>query len=116
MNSFAILQNAFTNCFGSQKTASFPSYGHDGPFSELAQKIMVKQYKAIQTCLGRDFFYYNPIPRLQATRGKVYIKEFTLEEFYRWSKELRKLIEEGNEEIGYILDIYRAFWRGANHV
>jgi len=94
MNSFAILHNAFTNCFGSQKTASFPSYEYDGPFSELAQKIMVEQYKVIQTCLGMDFFYYNPIPRLRATRGMVYIKQFTPEEFYIWSGEMKKLIEE----------------------
>ena len=99
MNSFAILHNAFTNCFGSQKMASFPSYEYDGPFSELTQKIMVEQYKVIKTCLGRDFFYYNPIPRLQATRGMVYIKEFTLEEFYRWSEELRRMIEEEDEPI-----------------
>jgi glucosamine-6-phosphate deaminase len=101
MNSFAILHNAFINCFGSQRAASFPSYEYDGPFSELAQKVMVEQYKVIQTCLGSDFFYYNPIPRLRATRGMVYIKEFTLEEFYRWSRELRKLIEEGNELIAF---------------
>ncbi len=99
MNSFAILHNAFTNCFGSQKTASFPSYEYDGPFSGLAQKIMVEQYKVIQTCLGKDFFYYNSIPRLRATRGMVYIKEFTLEEFYSWSRELRKLIEEEEEKM-----------------
>jgi len=94
MNSLFILSSAFTNCFGSQRNASFPSYEYDGPFSELAQKIMVEQYSMVKTCLGRNFFYSNPIPRLRATRGMVYIREFTLNEFYTWAAELRKLIEE----------------------
>jgi len=94
MNSLFILSNAFMSCFGSQRKASFPSYEYDGPFSKLAQKIMVSQYSMIKTCLGRDFFYSNPIPRLRATRGMVYIREFFLSEFYVWAAELRKLIEE----------------------
>jgi len=96
MNSFSILFNTFMNCFNSQKDASFPSYEYDGPFSELAQKIMVEQYITVKTCLGRDFFYSNPIPRLRATRGMLYIKEFTLDEFYLQTEKLRKLIEENN--------------------
>lgn len=94
MNSLFILSNAFMSCFGSQRKASFPSYEYDGPFSKLAQKIMVSQYSMVKTCLGRDFFYSNPIPRLRATRGMVYIREFSLSEFYTWAAELRKLIEE----------------------
>jgi len=94
MNSLFILSSAFANCFGSQKSASFPSYEYDGPFSELAQRIMVEQYSMMKTCLGRDFFYSNPIPRLRATRGMVYIREFTLGEFYAWAAELRRLIEQ----------------------
>ena len=44
LNSLSLLHTAFMNCFGSQSAASFPSYEHDGPFSELAQKIQVEQY------------------------------------------------------------------------
>src|SRR3989339_8897 len=31
MNSLAIMRTAFIDCFGSQRSASFPSYEYDGP-------------------------------------------------------------------------------------
>jgi len=34
----------------------FPSYEHDSPFSELAQKIQGKQDVMVKTPLGMDFF------------------------------------------------------------
>lgn len=94
LNSFSILNHAFLNCFGSQREASFPSWEHDGPFSGLAQKIMVRQYAMIKACLGEGFFYNNPHPRLRAARGLVFLKEMSLEEFYSHSEELKKLQEE----------------------
>jgi len=57
LNSLSLLHTAFMNCFGSQSAASFPSYEHDGPFSELSQRIMVEQYNMLKTCLGKDFFF-----------------------------------------------------------
>jgi glucosamine-6-phosphate deaminase len=91
MNSLAIINNAFYTCFGSQRTASFPSYEYDGPFSELIQKIMVEQYNIIKVCLGRDFFYSNPIPRLRATRALNFLKEMDCEEFVKEAAALKKL-------------------------
>ena len=93
LNSMAILENAFMYCFGSQKSASFPSYEFDGPFCRLAQKIQVEQYLKIKTCLGRNFFVSNEHPRLRATHGLVLIKELSLEEFYKHSSEIRKSTE-----------------------
>lgn len=93
LNMFAIMQNAFLNTFISQKDASFPSYEHDGPFSELAQKIQVEQYQHIKTCLGRERFYGTENPLILATRGLVYLKEMTLEEFYEKSRQLKKAAE-----------------------
>jgi glucosamine-6-phosphate deaminase len=93
MNMFATMSNAFLNAFGSQRGASFPSYEHDGPFSELAQKIQVEQYNILKTCLGRNFFHEHPSPLLRATRGFVYLKSFTLKEFYETSRALRKSTE-----------------------
>ena len=90
MNSFAIMERAFDICFGSQREASFPSYEYDGPFSGLARKIMVEQYSKIKVCLGRDFFYSNEIPRLRATRGIVFIKEMSPEEFFEKAVELKR--------------------------
>ncbi|MCM8769345.1 MAG: glucosamine-6-phosphate deaminase [Candidatus Omnitrophica bacterium] len=93
LNSLAIMKSAFQACFGSQRSASFPSYEIDGPFSELAQKIMVEQYAMLKTCLGRDFFYNNPIARLRATRGFVFLKEMTAEEFFQEAALIKRLME-----------------------
>ncbi len=93
LNMFAIMQDAFMNSFASQRNASFPSYQHDGPFSELAQKIQVEQYHKIKTCLGRQWFNEHPSALLRATRGMVFLKEMTTSEFYKSCRELQKSIE-----------------------
>jgi glucosamine-6-phosphate deaminase len=93
LNSLSLLHTAFMNCFGSQSAASFPSYEHDGPFSELAQKIQVGQYAMLKTCLGKDFFLKSTHPRLRAARGMIYLKEMNLTEFYEKVRELKKLTE-----------------------
>lgn len=92
MNSFAIMNAAFDICFGSQRSASFPSYEYDGPFSKLAQKIMVEQFSILKNCLGRDFFYKNPVPRLRATRGFVFIREMNVEEFLSEAYRLKEIM------------------------
>jgi glucosamine-6-phosphate deaminase len=81
------------NCFGSQSAASFPSYEHDGPFSELAAKIQVEQYGAVKTCLGEKFFLSHPHPRLRAARGLIFLREMHLPEFYEKVRNLRTATE-----------------------
>jgi len=93
LNMFAVMENSFTNAFISQKDASFPSYEHDGPFSELAQKIQVDQYHVLKTCLGREYFNEHPSPLIRATRGLVFLKSLTLAEFYERSRALRRSTE-----------------------
>jgi len=93
LNSLSLLHTAFMNCFNSQSAASFPSYEHDGPFSELAQKIQVEQYDMIKICLGNDFFLKSSHPRLRAARGMIFLKEMKLPEFYAKVRELRRLTE-----------------------
>ena len=93
MNSLAIMRSAFETCFGSQRSASFPSHEYDGPFSDLAQKIMVEQYAAVKTCLGRSFFAENPVPRLRATRGMCFLRVMTPSEFFSEAAALRRLTE-----------------------
>ncbi len=92
LNMFAILQNSFKNAFASQWEAAFPSYEHEGPFSELAQLVQVEQYRTIKTCLGREFFYLHPSPLIRATRGLVFLRRMSLEEFYQYASEMRKAI------------------------
>jgi glucosamine-6-phosphate deaminase len=93
LNSLSMTHTAFMNCFGSQSAASFPSYEHDGPFSELAQRIQVEQYRQLETCLGSDFFHRNTHPRLRAARGMIYLQEMDLDGFFASVRELRKKTE-----------------------
>jgi glucosamine-6-phosphate deaminase len=94
LNMFAVMDNAFMNTFLSQKDASFPSYEHDGPFSELAQKIQVDQYQTLKICLGRKWFHENPSALIRATRGLVFLREMDLDEFYQSSRKLKELLED----------------------
>lgn len=93
LNMFSIMHSAFMNTFISQSEASFPSYEHDGPFSELAQRIQVDQYQKIKTCLGREWFHEHPSALIRATRGLVFLKEMDLAEFYARSRELKQAAE-----------------------
>ncbi len=97
LNSLSLLHTAFMTCFGSQRSASFPSYEHDGPFSELARRIQVEQYAAAKTCLGDDYFLKHDHPRLRAARGMIFLREMDLPEFFRKVRELRKITESGVE-------------------
>jgi glucosamine-6-phosphate deaminase len=89
LNMFALEQSAFMHTFISQKAASFPSPDHDGPFSELAQKIQVDQYQMLKTCMGTEFFYEHPSALIRATRGMVLLKRMTLAELRGHSRELK---------------------------
>ncbi len=93
LNSISVLNSAFMNCFGSQREASFPSYKHEGPFSELSQIIWVKQYRNIKVCLGDNYFSQNPHPRLRATHGMLYLKKISLDEFYEHSVKIKEYTE-----------------------
>lgn len=93
LNMFAIMHNAFINSFISQAEASFPSPEHDGPFSELAQRVQVDQYQKVKTCLGREWFHEHPSPLIRGTRGLVFLRELQLEEFYLRSRQLRQAAE-----------------------
>ncbi len=93
LNMFTVLQNSFNNAFGSQRGASFPSYEHDGPFSELAQRIQVHQYQMLKICLGREYFNEHTSPLIRATRGLVFAKAMSLQEFYETCLALKKSTE-----------------------
>ncbi len=93
MNSLAVLDKSFTDCYLSQVNASFPSYQHDGKFSELTQKIWMEQHKQIQFLLGKDFYYENESPLLRAAHGLIYLRELSVEEFLREASLLGKSVE-----------------------
>jgi len=100
LNMFALLKDAFLNSFASQKNASFPSYEYDGPFSDFAQRIQVRQYQILKNCLGREFFNEHTSPLIRATRGFVFLKKMPLQEFYEHARELRNITERIGDEEG----------------
>ncbi len=88
------LEACFDTCFATQRTASFPSWEYDGPFSRLARRIQAQQYEQIKTLLGEDFFVYNEDHGLRAACGMVYLREMSVAEFYTKSDELKHYTEE----------------------
>ncbi len=93
LNMLTLQKESFMNTYLTQKAASFPSYELDGPFPLLAQKIQVQQYEILKTCLGRDFFFDHPSALIRATRGFVFLKSMTTDEFFHHSRELKKKAE-----------------------
>jgi glucosamine-6-phosphate deaminase len=98
LNSMAVLNRSFKDCYISQVNASFPSYDYDGPFSDLSQKVWVEQFKRVQLILGKDFFYEHESPKMRATHGMIFHKEMKLDEFLSHARALEESME-GSIEI-----------------
>ena len=96
LNAMAVMDTSFTNCYLSQVDASFPSYMHDGKFSDLAIKIWVEQLNEVQLILGKDYFYQNESPRIRTTHGLLFFKEMNVEEFLEEASALEKSMEGSN--------------------
>jgi glucosamine-6-phosphate deaminase len=80
INSMHILDRIFKSCYLTQKDASFPSHEHAGPFSELAQRIMVEQYQTLRIALGPEFWYQHEKPRYRGTQGILFMRSMKFEE------------------------------------
>ena len=93
LNAMGVMDEAFTHSYLSQVEASFPSYQHDGKFSDLTKKIWVEQLKTVQLLIGKHYFYQNESPRVRSTHGLLFFKEMTLEEFLTNARELEKSME-----------------------
>ncbi len=93
LNMLTLQHHSFMSTYISQKRASFPSYEYEGPFSLLAQRIQVDQYEQLATLLGKNFFYEHDRPLVRATRGIVYLKSMSLDEFFSHSRALRSQAE-----------------------
>lgn len=93
LNAMGVMDNAFTYSYLSQVDASFPSYQHDGKFSDLTQRIWVEQLKTVQLLLGKNYFYQNESPRVRTTHGLLFFKEMNLDEFLSHARELEKSME-----------------------
>ncbi|MFO7755323.1 MAG: hypothetical protein R6V34_05015 [Bacteroidales bacterium] len=93
LNSMAVLESSFEQCYGSQVNASFPSHEYKGKFSDLTRKIWVEQLKQIQLLTGKAFFYDSDKPILRATHGLVYLKDMSADEFIGMAGELEQQVE-----------------------
>ena len=93
LNSFAVIKNMFDTCYLSQRGAEFPSYEHDGPFSELAQKVWVEQYGVVCSLLGEDYFYKSEDPMMKRAYGMIYLKDMTYDEFVQYMRPVKRLLD-----------------------
>ena len=93
LEAMAAMKASFADCYVSQVDASFPSYEHDGKFSELAQKIWVEQLHDLQILLGKNYFYQNAHPKIRSSHGLLYLKEMGVDEFLRTARELKESME-----------------------
>jgi len=80
---FVALNSIFCNCYRSQVAAAVPSPEHDGPFSELMQKIMFDQFRTIYSCLGADYFEKNADRRIVAAKGLMFVRSMTVDELIK---------------------------------
>ena len=92
LNDFAVFEKAFKDSYLTQFKAEFPNPDFDGPFSELAEQIWVKQYKDIQLVLGKNYFYENAHPLIRATHGLLFLKEMHVKEFLAFAEEMKEKV------------------------
>ena len=83
----------FDTCYLSQRSADFPSYEYDGPFSELAQKVWVDQHSDLCRIVGENYFYGSDNLMLRRTYGAIYLKDMTYDEFHEYMIPVKKLLE-----------------------
>ena len=93
LNAFAVFEKAFKDSYLTQVKAEFPNPDFDGPFSELAETIWVKNYKDVQFLLGKDFFYESDHPLIRATHGLIFLKEMTAEGFVALAESMKTMME-----------------------
>lgn len=93
LNSMAVLDRSFRDCYISQVQASFPSPEYDGPFSDLSQQVWVEQFKRVQLILGKDYFYQHESPKMRSTHGMIFHKEMSLDEFLKHARALEESME-----------------------
>ena len=93
LNAFAVFEKAFRDSYLTQYKAEFPNPDFDGPFSELAEQIWVKNYKDIQFILGKNYFYENDHPLIRATHGLIFLKEMDAKEFVALAEEMKSKLK-----------------------
>ena len=93
LNAMAVFEKAFKDSYLTQVKAEFPNPDFDGPFSELAEQIWVKQLKDIQLVLGKNYFYENKHPLIRATHGLLFLKQMNVNEFVAFAEGMKSIME-----------------------
>lgn len=89
----AQMERLFAGTFVSQKDAAFPSHEFEGPFSGLARRIQVDQFRDMQSCLGPGWFAAHRDERVRNAAGLVFLREMDIPEFLAQCRELRRATE-----------------------
>ncbi|MEN8153294.1 MAG: glucosamine-6-phosphate isomerase [Acidobacteriota bacterium] len=92
-NDMAVMDDLFTNYYLTQVDASFPSYQHDGKFSELTRNIWEDQLDNVALLLGRKYFSGGKHPLLRSSRGLLFFREMGVKEFLSHARELERSME-----------------------
>ena len=92
LNALAVFEKAFKDSYLTQVKAEFPNPDFDGPFSELAESIWVKQYKDVQLILGKNFFYESTHPLIRATHGLLFLKQMNVGGFLGFAEKIKNSI------------------------
>lgn len=81
---------AFMHAFATQKSAAFPSFEHDGPFSELSMTIQKRQLAELKRLLGNEYFDNHPSPLVRNASGFVLIKQMPKHDFLVYAEDLKR--------------------------
>eukprot|EP01036_Dinobryon_divergens_P024639 gene24639-33109_t len=82
------LTDLFVACYQTQKTAEFPSYQLDGPFSQISVNSWKAQLAKVRSHLGPNVI----LP--SETQGLVFIREMSIDELKSYSRSLSRLVDD----------------------
>ena len=82
------LTDLFIACYQTQKTAEFPSYQLDGPFSQISVNSWKAQLEKVRSHLSSDVILSSD------TTGLVFIREMSIEELKSYSRSLSRLVDD----------------------
>jgi glucosamine-6-phosphate deaminase len=94
------MHSLFMSCYQTQRTAEFPSYQLDGPFSKIVENQLRSQFEDVMKCLcptngsGEEKVKcLDSIGLPPDTTGLMYIKELSVYELMKYSRSLRQSVE-----------------------
>jgi glucosamine-6-phosphate deaminase len=93
MEGFTHLKDVFMTCYGSQRTASFPSTDYDGPFCDIIEKVSSEQLGVIKKYVGQDFFDNNSHELLRSAHGFLVLRDISPQEFFDGALSIKQQME-----------------------